>query len=147
MPLFAAALLVLLLMAAAIIDGTIAFQTYRDVDTIAYHAARAGANEVVANCQAGPGVACPIDQARARNAATAYALDWLAENDLNFGLPARAPRYSPVVAVRFPTPTSIEVTITRCYAFQFPIVLADSADCPGTWTVQARQVAQGLSGL
>lgn len=136
MPIFAAIVGVIILFASLLIDGSFAFQTFRDLDTIAYHSARAGANAIAAPCTAAPGANCPLNQAQARGRALAWANSWAAQD----GLTLKA------VDVTFPSPDTISVHIRVCYVFFLHLAPVSSAACPGTWQLDSTQTARSLVG-
>lgn len=151
LPFFGLLLTLTLLLVALIIDGTMALQTHRDLATIAYHAARAGIAEV-GGCRSRPGEACVIiNQTKAMQAARAYADNWLAQSDANFGLPYKPPSGVPMVQVQV-NGNLITVTITRCYQFYFALPGLSTPNCPVTglgqsyFEIRATASAQALAG-
>lgn len=141
LPFFAVVLLLVVLLAGLIIDGALVFQSQRDVETIAFHAARAGANQIVASCRVAPGTSCPLDSAKARSAAISYANTWLAQSDLNFSLPVKTQQVTANASG-----TTVTVSIIRCYSLQIPLPTVTSPNCPGRWEVRSTQTAHGLAG-
>ncbi len=64
LPIFALVVGLIVLFSSLLIDGSLAFQTFhRDLDTIAYHAARAGADAVAQPCTRSPGANCALSGA------------------------------------------------------------------------------------
>ena len=136
MPIFALIVLILVMFVSLMLDGTFAFQTYRDLDTIAYHAARAGANQVKQPCQALPGTNCALDQAQAAAEATSWANSWAAQDKITIKS----------MAVTFPSADTIQVSMRVCYQFFIPIVPVSSAACASGWQLDSVQVAHSLVG-
>lgn len=137
LPIFAFVILIIVLLMSLIIDGTFAFQDYRNLDTIAYHAARAGANETL-NCANQPGANCPLDETAAENRARQWALDWAAQTGLTLA------RNDPDARG-----DTITVRLRVCYRFKVvPIgALISSPNCPdGTWMLESTQEARSLVG-
>lgn len=137
LPIFAFVILIIVLLMSLIIDGTFAFQDYRNLDTIAYHAARAGANET-ANCTNQPGTNCPLNAATARARAAQWATDWASQTGLT-------------LALNQPTVSGDTITVRLRVCYRFKVVpigaLISSPNCPdGTWTLESTQEARSLVG-
>ena len=162
---FPAAFMVLILLATLSLDGTMMQQTQRDLETIATHAARAGAQQVdwgayQTNCNtyltANPTanvLDCNsflvLDTGAARNAATTSVTEWLNQlsaQSINF--PGFAPKISNQIDVAFSSGgKAITVTVRRCYEpFLFHGIFG-SPDCPNAVLVVGHYTASPLAGL
>lgn len=135
MPIFALLVGLVILFASLLIDGAFAFQNYRDLDSIAYHAARAGANDIVANCAVAPGSSCPL-AGSAITTAKKWATDWAAQDKL-------------VLVLNNATisGSTITVHLRICYALVLPLAPISSGSCPaGSWQIDSTQEARSLVG-
>jgi Flp pilus assembly protein TadG len=111
LPLFAGSIGTLLLMAGLLIDGALLFQGQRDLEVIAWHAARAGAQHVVVDAAGNVSIT-----AAGSAAANDAACDWVAQSQGQFlALPTRA-FGAGCGAATSRSGDSMTVTIRRCYS-------------------------------
>jgi hypothetical protein len=162
---FPAAFMVLILLATLSLDGTMMQQTQRDLETIATHAARAGAQQVdwaayQTNCNAyltanptANVLNCNsfliLNQGAADGAARTSVTEWLTQlSDQSINFPGFAPKISNQVDVSFSSGgKAVTVTVRRCYEpFLFHGIF-DSPDCPNAVLVVGHYTASPLAGL